>query len=123
MLLFLLLLFIVTVTPASSGPTSFRVVIIKTGRVTKEELVKQIDHINKMRGDTFRLFKCFKGLFTSNYHSANCPSFFFFLKPTPERPLSPAALSLLPLVTACMFIPHQIRTAVSRDGGGDGHGH
>ena len=53
--------------------------IIKTGQVTEEELVKQIDHISKIRGDTVRLFKCFKGLFTSNYHSANCPSFFFFL--------------------------------------------
>ena len=45
----------------------------------EEELVKQIDHISKIRGDTVRLFKCFKGLFTSSYHSANCPSFFFFL--------------------------------------------
>ena len=56
----------------------FRIVIIKTGQVTEEELVKQIDHISKIRGDTVRLLKCFKGLFTSNYHSANCPSLFFF---------------------------------------------
>lgn len=57
-----ILLLVITGTPASSGPTSFRTVIIKTGQVTKEELVKQIGHVNKIRGDTFRRFKCFKGL-------------------------------------------------------------
>lgn len=53
-----LLLFIVIV--ISRGPSYFRTVIIKTGQVMKEVLIKQIDHINKIRGDMFRLLRVLK---------------------------------------------------------------
>lgn len=93
--------------------------------MTREELVKQIDHVNKIRGDTFRLFKCFKGLLPPTTTLLIVPHsvFFLFLKSQLLKDLIPT----IPfLASSSDYIPgysprkhHHSLT----DGDDNGHSH
>lgn len=81
--------------------------IIKTGQVTQEELVKQIDHVNKIRGDTLWLLKYFKGLLPLTTTLLIVPHPVFFYKANFIKTLSPSIPSLASASDQSLAIPRE----------------